>query len=147
MDDVRAFDATESYLCDVSQDAMSKWRTTSLVTALRGILNRQPQFEHDNPDARTIVFRAAADELTRRGLDAMALIRYECGRAWHRPSSTLLLRAPSSTLNDQAAWLGRTPTLGGRPWAYLNAHHSPTLRHPPRHAHLPISLLPASASC
>ena len=76
MGDERAFDAAEHYLCDRSESSMEKWRTASLVTAVVGILSRQPQFEHDSSHGRAAAFHAAADELTRRGLDAVALVRY-----------------------------------------------------------------------
>ena len=43
MDDDKPFDAAESYFCDAPEATMAKWRTSSLVTALKGILERQPQ--------------------------------------------------------------------------------------------------------
>src|ERR1039457_4830124 len=63
MEDEKPFDAAESYLCDAPEGAMAKWRTSSLVTAVRGILERKPQFEHHSPSARLQAFHAAADEL------------------------------------------------------------------------------------
>lgn len=77
MPDERPFDATENYLCDASEPAMGKWHTTSLVTALKGILGRKPEFERGGGrGTRLAAFRSAADELTRRGLDASSLVRY-----------------------------------------------------------------------
>jgi hypothetical protein len=80
MHDGRAFDAAESYLCDDAQAVRSAWRTVSLVTAVRGLLQRGPEFERPSPAARHEAFRAAADELTRRGIDCASLVRYGMSR-------------------------------------------------------------------
>jgi hypothetical protein len=59
----KAFDAVESYLCDDAGAASSQWRTVSLVTAVRGLLQRGPQFERPSPAARYEAFRAAHESL------------------------------------------------------------------------------------
>lgn len=76
MEDDRAFDAVESYLCETEREPSVGWRTASLVTAILGIISHGPEFEKPTPEASHEVFRAAADELSRRGLDALALVRY-----------------------------------------------------------------------
>ncbi|MEU9246372.1 hypothetical protein [Streptomyces sp. NPDC048385] len=48
----------------------------SLVTAMRGIVARGPDFSDPDPSARLNAFRGVAGELTRRGLDADSLVRY-----------------------------------------------------------------------
>lgn len=76
MDGIKAFDAVETYLCEGTRNPSAAWRTVSLVTALLGLITRGPEFETPTPEARLDAFRAAADELSRRGLDALALVRY-----------------------------------------------------------------------
>ncbi len=76
MDDDKAFDAVESYLCETEREPSEQWRTVSLVTAMLGIITHGPEFEKPTPQARQAAFSAAADELSRRGLDAVALVRY-----------------------------------------------------------------------
>lgn len=75
MEEGKAFDAGESYICDSAQ-AVSSRHTVSLVVALRSILRRGPQFQQQSLGARLGAFRAAAEELTLRGIDAASLIRY-----------------------------------------------------------------------
>lgn len=75
MQEGKAFDAGESYISDEAQ-AVSGRHTVSLVVALRSILRRGPQFEQQSAEAPLAAFRAAAEELTRRGVDAGSLIRY-----------------------------------------------------------------------
>lgn len=45
-----------------------------------GILSHGPEFQQPTPEARREAFKAAAVELTRRGLDAVALVRYGMSR-------------------------------------------------------------------
>lgn len=80
MDDDKAFDAVESYLCETEREPSEQWRTVSLVTAMLGIITHGPEFEQPTPQARQNAFRAASDELSRRGLDAVALVRYGMAR-------------------------------------------------------------------
>src|SRR5271170_5821649 len=75
MDEGKAFDAAESYLSDSSQPVRARL-TVSLIVALRGILQRGPLFAQVSPEARCEAFQAAAEELTRRGIDASSLVRY-----------------------------------------------------------------------
>ena len=132
MDDDRPFDATECYLCDASEGSMGKWRTTSLVTALRGILERKPQFEPGNPGGTAAAFRAAADELTHRGLDALALVRYGM---WETVASSIVDVLGQSTVVDEErpeACLDPTLTRGGLPWPCPSGQRSETHRRPLR---------------
>jgi hypothetical protein len=76
LDDDKAFDAVESYLCETEREPSRQWRTVSLVTAMLGIISHGPEFQEPTPEARHEAFKAAADELSRRGLDAVALVRY-----------------------------------------------------------------------
>jgi len=76
LDDDKAFDAVESYLCETETEPSEGWRTVSLVTALLGILSHGPEFERPTPEARSEAFIGCADELSKRGLDAVALVRY-----------------------------------------------------------------------
>lgn len=117
MDDDRLFDATESYFCDAVEPAMSKWHTTSLVTALKGILERRPQFEQASPTGRVDAFRAAADELTRRGLDGLSLIRYGM---FEIVASTIINVLARSTLADQERPGGMSRADADAWWAALD---------------------------
>jgi hypothetical protein len=80
LDDDKAFDAVESYLCETEREPSGQWRTVSLVTAMLGIIAHGPEFQKPTPEARHEAFKAAADELSRRGLDAVALVRYGMSR-------------------------------------------------------------------
>jgi hypothetical protein len=80
LDDDRPFDAVKSYLCETEREPGAQWRTVSLVTAMLGIITHGPEFEKPTPQARQQAFKAAADELSRRGLDAAALVRYGMAR-------------------------------------------------------------------
>ncbi len=91
MDDDKAFDAVESYLCEAEREPSTQWRTVSLVTAMLGILSHGPEFERPTPEARREAFKAAADELSRRGLDAVALVRYGMSREVISPLSAALI--------------------------------------------------------
>jgi hypothetical protein len=86
MDEDRPFDAGESYLCDASEQSMTKWHSASLVFAVRGIVERSPHFFHETASSRLAAFRAAADELTSRGLDADSLVRHGM---WDKIASSL----------------------------------------------------------
>ena len=76
MDDERAFDAAESYLCETDREPSAQWRTVSLVTGILGLISRGPEFEQTTPEARRDAIRSAVSELSGRGLDGLALIRY-----------------------------------------------------------------------
>jgi len=91
LDDDKAFDAVESYLCEAEREPSTQWRTVSLVTAMLGILSHGPEFERPTPEARREAFKAAADELSRRGLDAVALVRYGMSREVISPLSAALI--------------------------------------------------------
>lgn len=91
MDDDKAFDAVESYLCETEREPSEQWRTVSLVTAMLGIITHGPEFEKPTPQARQTAFRAAADELSRRGLDAVALVRYGMSREVIAPLGSSLI--------------------------------------------------------
>ncbi|MER7211394.1 hypothetical protein ABT340_30450 [Streptosporangium sp. NPDC000239] len=68
------FDAQEIYLSDRSKET-GGWRTVSLVVALREML-KDDRFRGVATVERAEVFEGAARELTRRGLDAVALVRH-----------------------------------------------------------------------
>jgi hypothetical protein len=91
LDDDKAFDAVESYLCETEREPSGQWRTVSLVTAMLGIITHGPEFEKPTPQARQTAFRAAADELSRRGLDAVALVRYGMSREVIAPLGASLI--------------------------------------------------------
>ena len=91
MDDNKPFDAVESYLCETEREPCGQWRTVSLVTAMLGILTHGPEFERPTPQARQQAFKAAADELSRRGLDAVALVRYGMAREVLAPLEAALI--------------------------------------------------------
>jgi hypothetical protein len=133
MDDARPFDATESYLCDAPESAMGKWHTTSLVTALKGILNRQPRFVHGSPAGRVSAFRAAADELTRRGLDASSLVRYGM---WDVVASSILNALAQSTVAGQTRPGGVSSTTADVWWTALDLPERPTLPDTPAPAQI-----------
>jgi len=91
LDDDKAFDAVESYLCETESEPSQQWRTVSLVTAMLGIITHGPEFEMPTPQARQQAFKAAADELSRRGLDAVALVRYGMAREVIAPLGAALI--------------------------------------------------------
>ena len=91
LDDDKAFDAVESYLCETEREPSAQWRTVSLVTAVLGIVAHGPEFEQPTPQARQKAFKAAADELSRRGLDAVALVRYGMAREVIAPLGAALI--------------------------------------------------------
>lgn len=128
MDDDKPFDAAESYLCDAPEATMAKWRTSSLVTALKGILEGQPQFDRDSPQARREAFRAAADELTRRGLDALALIRYGMLETMAASVMTVLTR---STVQSEERPGGLSRSDADKWWDALSLPPRPTFRDTP----------------
>jgi len=106
MHEDKAFDAAESYLCDASQAVRTR-RTVSLVTAVRGLLQHGPPFERPSPEARHEAFRAAADELTRRGIDCASLVRYGMSHEVAGP----LLGAIFVSLIPADARTGSSPAL------------------------------------
>jgi len=91
LDDDRAFDAVESYLRETEREPCRQWRTVSLVTAMLGILTHGPEFEKPTLQARQQAFKAAADELSRRGLDAVAVVRYGMAREVLAPLEAALI--------------------------------------------------------
>jgi hypothetical protein len=91
MDEGKAFDAVESYLCETEREPSAQWRTVSLVTAILGIITHGQEFERPTPQARQKAFKAAADELSRRGLDAVALVRYGMAREVIAPLGAALI--------------------------------------------------------
>jgi hypothetical protein len=75
------FDARQILLCEQSPQPDPRWSTVSLVTAVRGLVSWTPAGtlawpRESSPDSRLTAFRAAAGELTRRGVDADSLVRY-----------------------------------------------------------------------
>lgn len=131
MDDDKPFDAAESYFCDAPEATMAKWRTSSLVTALRGILERQPQFEQGGPQARREAFRATADELTRRGLDALALIRYGM---LETITASVITALTQSTVENQERPGGMSRSDADRWWVALSLSPRPTFPDTPNPA-------------
>ncbi len=130
MEDDRPFDATKSHLCDASEPTMGKWHTTSLVTAVKGILTRQPQFEHGSPSTRIAAFRAATDELTHRGLDSLSLV---CYGMWDRLASSVisvLVQSAVVTVKRPGGCRAPTPMRGGQLLLFPRVQVSRTLRHP-----------------
>lgn len=103
MDDDKAFDAVESYLCETEREPSAQWRTVSLVTAMLGIITHGPEFEDPTPQARQKAFKAAADELSRRGLDAVALLRYGMAREVIAPLGAALI---VGLISDQSLYNG-----------------------------------------
>ncbi|MDA0637080.1 hypothetical protein OUY22_27065, partial [Nonomuraea sp. MCN248] len=91
--DKRPFDAKAVYLTDRDAE-MAKWRTISLVTAMREILEGG-QGPRSSPAETLEIFSSVAQELTRRGLDAVALIRYGM---WHLVLSNLISHLTASRL-------------------------------------------------
>jgi hypothetical protein len=85
MADPKAFDARETLMCENSLAPDSRWRTVSLVAAVRAIVAWSPASPGppwplgavaSNPGSLLEAFQAATVELTRRGLDADSLVRY-----------------------------------------------------------------------
>ena len=81
----RPFDARETLMCESSAAPDPRWRTVSLVTAVRAIVTWSPASPTgpwpldatvSNPGTLPHAFEAATEELTRRGLDADSLVRY-----------------------------------------------------------------------
>jgi hypothetical protein len=85
MVDSKPFDARETLMCESSPAPDARWRTVSLVAAVRAIVawspaSHGPPWPLDalasNPGTLLGAFQAATAELTRRGLDADSLVRY-----------------------------------------------------------------------
>lgn len=86
MTEHRPFDARETLMCENSPAVPdSRWRTVSLVTAVRAIVAWSPvhrvgawslEVIASNPGTLLEAFQAATAELTHRGLDADSLVRY-----------------------------------------------------------------------
>lgn len=71
----RPFDAQEIYLSEQRKD-LESWRTISLVVALREMLRGGRAVSAEASATRLDACTRVARELTRRGLDATALVRY-----------------------------------------------------------------------
>jgi hypothetical protein len=91
VNDEKPFDAGESYLCEPDREPSAKWRTVSLVTAIFRLIERGPETAQTPTEARSRTITAAATELTARGLDAVALIRYGMSRELTAPVSSALI--------------------------------------------------------
>src|SRR6266568_17806 len=128
MDDDRPFDATESYLCDAPEASMGRWHTTSLVTALKGILGKKPGFGRGNPEGTAAAFLAAAGELTRRGLDAVSLVRY--GMRDTVASSVINVLAESAIVDENRPG-GMSRSDGDAWWAALGLRERPSFSDTP----------------
>ena len=74
MDDGWPFDASEALLRDKSEPH-ARWRTVSLVTALRELVVARTAGD-DAARTRREALEATADELRRRGIDVDSLVRY-----------------------------------------------------------------------
>lgn len=68
-----------------------------------GIITHGPEFERPTPQARQNAFKAAADELSRRGLDAVALVRYGMAREVIAPLGAALI---VGHISDQSPYNG-----------------------------------------
>jgi hypothetical protein len=76
LNDAKPFDAGESYLCEPDGEPSAKWRTVSLITALYRLIGRGPEAMQATTELRSGTIATAAAQLTARGLDAVALVRY-----------------------------------------------------------------------
>lgn len=90
MDGGRAFDAAECYFCETDREPSVEWRTVSLVTGILGLISRGPEFERPTPEVRRDTIKSAVSELSKRGLDALALIRYGMQREVAVPITSAL---------------------------------------------------------
>ena len=76
MNEEKAFDAGESYLREADREPCTGWRTVSLVTGIFRLIEQRPEVGGAAADRRRETIKAAAAELSARGLDAVALVRY-----------------------------------------------------------------------
>ena len=76
MDDSKAFDACEVRMSEDKDGPCPEWRTVSLIYAARALLAHEPGTETALSNDRGENFLAIVAELTRRGIDANALVRY-----------------------------------------------------------------------
>lgn len=107
---------------------MAKWHTASLVTALKGILGKEPQFDQGSQSGRVSAFRAAADELTRRGLDGISLVRYGM---WDAVASSVINVLTQSTVGDIERPGGRSRSDAEAWWAVLALGERPVFSDTP----------------
>jgi hypothetical protein len=91
LNDDKPFDAGESYLCECDREPSAKWRTVSLVTAIYRLIERGPEAIRATTEVRSRTITTAAAELTTRGLDALALVRYGMSREVVAPISSALI--------------------------------------------------------
>lgn len=70
---MNAFDARKAWLCEPATNAPGKWRTVSLVTAVRALVEVDGRQAHAG---RAEVLRTCLDTLTARGIDGDSLLRY-----------------------------------------------------------------------
>lgn len=91
MNEEKAFDAGESYLCEADQEPSVGWRTVSLVTGILRLIEQRPETGGAAAETRRETIKAAAAELTARGLDAVALVRYGMSQEVAAPIVSALL--------------------------------------------------------
>jgi len=125
LDEEKAFDAGESYLCEADREPSTEWRTVSLVTAIFRLISQQPEAGGAAAKRRHETVCAAAAELTARGLDAVALVRYGMSQEVAAPIvSALLIKlmGGESAIEgvDAQAWcealgIGQTAPPGDEP--------------------------------
>lgn len=114
--DERPFDAREAWLCEPAPNAPGEWRTVSLVTAVRALV------EVDGRDAhagRAEVLRTCLETLTARGIDGDSLLRYGLVAELLSPILVRQLLRPALNAAEQAdldEQLGRAGVDGGA-WA------------------------------
>lgn len=96
MNEEKPFDAQEFYLCDRERDP-DRRRTVSLVTAIRHALEKGRDSSPDGREFRLEAVKAAAEELTRRGLDATSLVRYGM---WRHIAGSLVMSILSRQIAD-----------------------------------------------
>lgn len=126
MNDEKAFDAGESYLCEDDQEPSAKWRTVSLVTGIFRLVSQRPEAGREAAERRRGLIKAAAAQLTARGLDGVALVRYGMAQEVIAPVvSALILKLLSGEDSaiegvDASAWC-----------AALGIDHQPPLAEKP----------------
>ena len=72
----RPFDAGMLYRSEDQHGPRSAWKTASLVYALRSLAGGSPDAMFEPAGARLDAYHTVADELTRRGIDAVAVLRF-----------------------------------------------------------------------
>jgi len=94
MHEDRPFDAWAICLSDSNQQ-MAGRRTISLVSALKGLLEGRGESRPATTDALEEIFGSVTRELTRRGMDAVALVRYGM---WQQVMSGLISNLTATRL-------------------------------------------------